>query len=121
MIRRLLERAGSFEVVGEAGDGAQGYELALSLKPDVVVMDVSMPGMNGREALRKIAAAAPEVPVVMLSCYEETAYARDVRDEGARGYVVKDYAVENLVGVLKAVLSGERFSSPGFDLSSDPA
>ena len=120
MVRKLLERSGGYEIVGEAADGREGCDLALSIRPDLVIMDVSMPGMNGREALRCIAAQRPDLPVVMLSCHEEPAYVSDVKADGARGYVVKDHAVENLVNVLRAVASGEKFTSPGFEITSDP-
>jgi two-component system response regulator NreC len=106
-IRALLESAG-IEVVSEAGDGRQLLRDVRSKRPDVALVDLSMPLLNGIEASRRIARAVPETRVVVLSMFDDPAYERRARDAGAWGYVAKDDAPARLIDVIERVSEGER-------------
>jgi ATP/maltotriose-dependent transcriptional regulator MalT/ActR/RegA family two-component response regulator len=111
-LRALLEREAGFDVVGEAGDGAEALRQVRALAPDVVVMDVSMPGMTGMEATGRILAEFPGTTVVTLSMYREKTFVDDMLEAGAAAYVLKDSAPEDLVRAIHATLRGECFLSP---------
>ena len=101
----LLRAEGSIDVVGEAADGIEAVERAQTLRPDVIVMDVSMPRMNGIEATRRIAAAFPDVRVVGLSMHEDEAIARSMREAGAADFVTKGGPSDLLIGAIRAAFS----------------
>lgn len=111
-IRRLLQAEPDIEVVGEAGDGVAAVELAQSLKPDVVCLDVSMPKMNGVEATRRIKAALPDVGVVILTMHEDEDYVFELAKAGASGYVLKRASARDLVDAVHAVAGGHTFLHP---------
>jgi DNA-binding NarL/FixJ family response regulator len=111
--RILLRVAGDLEIAGEAENGREGCDMARSLKPDVVVMDISMPVMDGRKALKELTACMPDLPVVMLSMHCEPSYIRGCQASGARGYVLKDRAAEDLVDVIRNAVARGPFLSPG--------
>ena len=104
-LRRSLEVHG-FEVAGEAGDGAEAIEMTMTLRPDVVLMDVTMPVLDGLEATRRIRERLPEVRVVMLTMHaDDDTMARAIR-MGADGYLVKDCSTDEIADVLRLVASG---------------
>ena len=114
-IREFLAGQDGMEVVGEAVDGESALEQARLLQPDVVVMDISMPGGGGVTATRKIRAELPGVQVVALSLYSERVYVRAMLDAGASGYVVKDSIVRDLVPAIQSIAAGKRYLSPEID------
>jgi DNA-binding NarL/FixJ family response regulator len=117
--RRMLEDDPAIRVVGEAGDGQEAVDLALSARPSVVVMDFALPSMNGAVATRRIAAEAPEIAVLVLSMHPEPAYVRNCLDAGARGYLLKNAMDLELVDAVKAVAAGRRVLDPRLALDPD--
>ena len=110
--RRLLEDEANISVVGEAGNAAQAYEQARSLAPDVVVMDIALPGVSGIEATRRMLRDQPQLRILMFSMYDDAIYARRALEAGALGYLSKATAPEVLVRAIHAVSRGERYVSP---------
>lgn len=111
-IRLLLQRQKGFEVVGEAGDGLEGVKRAKSLKPDVVLLDLHMPGISGREAVRLIAEDTPETRVVMLTVSEDAEDLVDCLRAGAAGYLLKNIETDYLVNAIMGAARGESIISP---------
>jgi len=110
-MRLLLERQPGFEVVGEASDGRETIDLVATRLPDVVVMDIAMPNMNGIEATRRIVEKHPRIGVVILSMhYDESYVIRSLRS-GARGYLLKDAVKSELIAAIRAVAQGKSFFS----------
>ena len=108
----LLSLAEGVEVVGEAADGRIAVELAKQLDPDVVLMDISMPGLNGLEATRQLKKEAPHIKVLILSAHDNEEYVLQVVQSGADGYVLKNISAEDLYAAIKSVSSGQAFFSP---------
>ena len=108
----ILGAQPDFEIVGEAGNGREAVELAEKLKPDVVVMDVAMPELNGIEATRRLASSVPHAHVVALSMHKDNVYVREILRAGARGYLLKDSVAADLVSAVRAVAQGEGYISP---------
>src|ERR1039458_6836765 len=111
-LRLLLERQPGFEVIGEAADGRQAVERAEAAKPDVVVLDIAMPNMSGIEAAQRISASLPQTAIVILSMHSDEGYVLRALKAGAKGYVLKDSAENDLIEAIKAVSSGKAFFSP---------
>ena len=111
-LKALLSRQPDFEIVGEASDGLEGVKLAEQLKPDLVLLDLDMPVMNGTEALAQMLAANRELPVVMLTVSEDAEDLKEAFVLGARGYLVKNIDAEYLVNSVRQVVSGESVMSP---------
>jgi two-component system, NarL family, response regulator NreC len=111
-LRILLERQPNLEVVGETENGRQTVELSASLKPDVLVMDVGMPILNGIEATKQIVDQHSATAVVILSMYSDEAYVMRALKAGARAYLLKDSAAADLIGAIDAVSQGKSFFSP---------
>lgn len=111
-LRALLEQSERIEVIAEAKDGKEACNLATSLKPNVVVMDITMPNLNGIEATRRIKDDHPEIKVVMLTVHANEAYILQALRAGAEGYLVKQTAPEDLVSAVEAAAQGEAFLSP---------
>ena len=109
-VKRLLEE--EFELVGVVEDGRQLVETARRLRPDVIVADITMPHLNGIEALGQLKQDNPEVRVVFLTMHKDTAYARRALEAGARGYVLKHSAQAELFLAVRAALDGNTFISP---------
>jgi DNA-binding NarL/FixJ family response regulator len=111
-LRALLERQPNLEVVGESENGREAIELVTSLTPDVVVMDVGMPVLNGIEATKTIVTQHPTVAVVILSMYVDESYIMRALKAGARAYLLKDSAPADLIGAIQAVSQNKSFFSP---------
>ncbi|MEK9502824.1 response regulator [Gaopeijia maritima] len=111
-IRALLESEGCGQVVGEAATGEEGVEQALALKPDVIVMDLSMPGSNGLEATRRIQALGLDARVLVLTVHAEEEYLVPVVEAGASGYLTKTSADRDLVEAIRVVARGEVYLPP---------
>jgi DNA-binding NarL/FixJ family response regulator len=111
-IRALFDDQADIEVVGEAEDGLKTVKMVAQLQPDVVVMDIAMPLLNGLEATRQIQRDYPRVKVLILTMHENEEYIRQVLAAGALGYVLKDAAARDLLGAIRAVYQGEAVLSP---------
>jgi DNA-binding NarL/FixJ family response regulator len=111
-LRALLERQPNLEVVGESENGRHTVETCASLKPDVVIMDVGMPILNGIEATKQIVSQYPAIAVVILSMYSDEAYVMRALTAGARAYLLKDSAARDLISAIEAVSQGKSFFSP---------
>jgi len=110
--RRILEQESDMEVVGEAGDGEEAVNLATSLKPDVAIMDISMPKMDGIEATKLIKAACPSISVLALSAYDDDQFVFSLLEAGAAGYLLKSVRSRELLDAIRAVYSGESVLHP---------
>jgi len=110
--KMILDAEADMEIVGEAGNGRQAVDLAEQLRPDVVVMDVAMPELNGIEATRRLASSVPHARVIALSMHKDSVYVREILRAGARGYLLKDSGAADLVAAIHAVASGESYLSP---------
>ena len=110
-MRALLERQPDMTVVAEAADGRESVQVAEEQCPDVVVMDVAMPGMNGIEATRRILAARPRTGVVILSMHQDESYVLRSLKAGAKGYLLKDSPQADVVAAIRAVSQGRSFLS----------
>jgi two-component system, NarL family, invasion response regulator UvrY len=110
--RRLVERHGDIAVIGEAGDAATAHSLFCSREPQIVVMDITLPGTSGIEAMRRMLVYNPEARVLIFSMHEDTIFARRALQAGAFGYVTKASAPTVLVEAIHAVAAGKRYLSP---------
>ena len=111
-IRTLLQREPDIEVVGEAGDGAEAVDKVTQLIPDIVLMDITMPGINGLEATRQIKKKTPGVKVLILTMHETGQYLSQMLQAGASGYVVKTTSTSDLIAAIKAVHRGDMYLYP---------
>lgn len=111
-VRLILEREPDLTVVGEASDGREAVALAKSLKPEVVVMDIGMPNLNGIEAALQMTQNNPELAIVMVSMHSDETYILRALKAGARGYLLKDSAEADLIKAVHAVAGGKSFFSP---------
>jgi len=111
-LRSLLEKELDMEVVAEAQDGRTAVLLVRQVWPNLVIMDVSMPDLNGVEATRQIVAAAPNVKVIALSMHSDTLFVAEMLKSGANGYLLKDCAFEELARAIRTVMEGKTYLSP---------
>ena len=111
-IKALLQAAPEIDLVGEARDGAAALRLVADERPDVAVVDISLPEMNGLALARGIAAAVPEARVIALTLHEDRAYVQRMLDAGVRGYLLKRSAAEDLVRAVRAVAEGGLYLDP---------
>ena len=111
-LRLLVESQEGMEVVGEAADGREAVRLAAVLRPDIAILDIAMPNLNGIEATAQIVKGAAEVRVIILSMHSDESYVVRALDAGARGYLLKDSAEEDLVQAIRTVAQGRPYFSP---------
>jgi DNA-binding NarL/FixJ family response regulator len=111
-LKSLIEKQDELEVIGEAADGSQVVEVARKLKPDLVIMDISMPNMNGIEATKEILSQNPKVKIIALSMHSNKRFVSEMLKAGAMGYVLKSYLFDELVRAINAADKGERYLSP---------
>jgi two-component system, NarL family, response regulator LiaR len=111
-IRQSLERRSNFQVVGEASDGEEAVRMALELKPDVVIMDISMPKLNGIEATKKIKGSQPSITILALTAYDYEQYIFPLLAAGAAGYLLKDVSSRELIHAIETVHKGESVLHP---------
>lgn len=111
-LRLLLERERDFEVIGEASNGREAIELAERTRPDVAIMDIGMPILNGIEATKRMCEAHPLTQVIILSVHSDEGYILRALKAGARGYLLKDSAETDLIQAVRAVGAGKAFFSP---------
>jgi two-component system response regulator NreC len=111
-IRSLLEDEKDMLVVGEAEDGHMTVRLANQLEPDLVIMDIAMPLLNGLEAIRQIKREKPHIKILVLTMHENEEYIRQVLASGAQGYILKDTAARELLGAIRSIQRGETVLSP---------
>jgi DNA-binding NarL/FixJ family response regulator len=112
-LRTLLEQEKDIQIVGEADNGRSSVKLAGELAPDVVIMDVAMPDLNGIDAARRITEAEPRTRVLALSMHSDGRYVRGMLQAGARGYILKDCAAEELTRAIRTVMANQVYVSPG--------
>lgn len=122
-VRLVLEEQSDMEVVAEAADGEEAVRYTLGHKPDVLVLDLNMPGVSGLEAIPRIEEVSPETRVVVLTMQDEPAFAREALRAGAKGYVVKQSAASELVGAVRAIVAGDTYINPslGARMAAEPA
>ena len=111
-LRSLLEKEIDIAVVGDAGDGAALLELVERTAPDIAVVDVGMPGMNGIEATRRLRAARPDLKVIALSAYSDKRFVLEMLDAGAKGYLIKASAGDELPRAIRAIAQGQTYLCP---------
>jgi DNA-binding NarL/FixJ family response regulator len=111
-LRSLLEHHTDMEIVAEASDGVSAVEVATEQQPDVIVMDASMPGLNGIEATRQILHHFPQARIICLSMHSESQFVTAMLESGASGYLLKDCASEELIRAIQAVQAGTIYLSP---------
>jgi len=110
--RRILEQESDLEVIGEAGDGEEAIRLATSFKPDVAIIDVAMPKLDGIEATRQIKTLCPAITVLILSAYDDDQFVFSLLEAGAAGYLLKSVRGQEIVDAVRAVYSGESVLHP---------
>lgn len=111
-IRALLEKHPEFVVVGEAEDGRQAVQQSIQLRPDVVIMDIAMPDLNGIEATRQILAVLPHTKIIVLTMHADKRFVSEMLHAGAVGYLQKNCAFKNLVNAIQTVMAGQVYLSP---------
>jgi len=111
-LRLVLEEQKDFQVVGEASDGREAVTLVESLKPDVAVLDITMPNLNGIEAARQISAKQPGVSIVVLSMHSDEGYVLRALKAGVRGYLLKESPEADFIQAIRSVSQGKAFFSP---------
>lgn len=111
-LRNDLEKEADFVVLAEAGDGEEAIRLVSELTPDVVIMDIGMPKLNGIEATRQIKAAHPDTIVLVLTVYDDTEHILGILEAGADGYLTKNILVEDIIKSIRSVVAGEAVLSP---------
>ncbi|MBN1818791.1 MAG: response regulator transcription factor [Sedimentisphaerales bacterium] len=111
-LKRSFESEEGFEVIGEAANGHETVQKVRELSPDIVVMDISMPDLNGIEATRQIRRDFPDTRIIGLSMHSSSRYVREMFRAGAKGYLLKDCPLEELTGAIRTVATGKTFISP---------
>ena len=120
-LRALLQRHEGVEVVGEAGDGHEAFAGIERTRPDVVVMDIAMPHLNGLEVTRRVRKAMPRTRVLVLSMYEDADFVEEILEAGASGYVLKESAATELLQALQVIRRGATYLAPRLARHAAPA
>ncbi len=110
-VKLIIDQTDDMKIVGQACDGHEGIELARKLKPDVVLMDISMPGLNGIEATKEIVSENPDIKILALSAYCNKRFVKDMLNAGVSGYALKDTIADELIYAIKSVHAGQRYLS----------
>jgi two-component system response regulator NreC len=111
-LRALLEPEADFQIIGEASDGSEALQLAERMRPDVMIVDLMMPGLNGLEVTHQVARRSPKTRVIILSAFDNEAYVTEALGNGAAGYVLKKSSAADLVQAVREVTAGRRYLSP---------
>ena len=111
-LRKILQERADWEVIAEAGDGREAVRLALEVQPDIAILDIGMPLLNGIEATRQILRRVPDMRILILSMHVNEAYITQALQAGARGYLLKDSADIELIRAIAAVMTGKSYFSP---------
>lgn len=111
-LRALLQKSAGFAVVGEAADGLEALRLTAELRPDVVLLDITMPGLNGVEATRRIGHDAPQTRILIVSMHADRRFVAETLRAGAHGYLLKDSAFPEVVRAVRSIMQGHVFLSP---------
>lgn len=111
-LRKMLELNSDLEIAGEAGDGRQAVEKAIELRPDVVLMDITMPRLNGLEATRQIHKEVPGAKTLILSAYSDDAYVKSAAQSGAAGFLLKQSSADEVYAAIRSVHKGENYFTP---------
>jgi DNA-binding NarL/FixJ family response regulator len=117
--RKMLELEDDFEIVGEAQDGRAAVALVKKFHPEVVLMDIAMPLLNGLEATRQVLKAVPTTKVIMLSAHSDDAYVKNATDSGALGFLLKQTSAHDVCRAIREVYSGKTFFSPAISRRHD--
>jgi len=117
--RKMLELEGDFEIVGEAQNGRQAVALVKKFHPEVVLMDIAMPLLNGLEALRQVLKAVPATKVIMLSAHSDDAYVKSANESGALGFLLKQTSAHDVCRAIREVHGGKTFFSPSISKRQD--
>ncbi len=112
-LRALLSDTKEIEVIGEAGNGHDAIRMAVELQPDLILMDLSMPGTNGTEAIPAIKRRLPDIKIIVLTVHKTEEYVRATLNAGADGYVLKDESQTELIAAIQHVFAGKNYLSPG--------
>ena len=112
-VKKLLEGEPEWKVVGQATDGREGVALITSLKPDIAVVDITLPGLNGLDVTRTIAKKSPDTKIILLTMHNENPYVMEALDAGVRGYVIKSQAAGDLLRAVREVCANRVYLSPG--------
>jgi DNA-binding NarL/FixJ family response regulator len=117
--RKMLDLEDDIEIIGEAQDGRQAVALAKKFRPDVVLMDIAMPLLNGLEAARQVLKAVPKTKVIMLSAHSDDAYVKNATDSGAMGFLLKQTSAYDVCRAIREVQSGKTFFGPAISKRQD--
>lgn len=111
-LRTVLEKQPDFEVVSEVGNGEEAVQMAIELEPDIVIMDISMPHLNGLEATRQIKSRCPQIAILILTVHNDSEHIIGLLEVGAAGYLTKDVFEQEIVHAIRGVIAGEAVLSP---------
>jgi len=118
VLKTLLSTEKDFEIVGEAANGPETLELVRSLQPDILLLDLKMPGINGLEVTSRIARNCPQTRIIIVSAYSDEAYVNEAFRRGAKAYMLKEAAADELVTAIRQVNDGATFLSPSIKMHS---